>query len=271
VEKSEMSNSIALELRDVIVRRGVANILGPISWQASADQRWVILGPNGAGKTTLLSLLSTRSHPTAGSVNILGETLGKVDVFELRPRIGLLSPALGLENANELWEEKVSDVVLTASYGILGRWREEYEIWDESRAQALLTILGIPELKDRHFFTLSDGEKKRTLLARALMSNPEILLLDEPAAGLDLRGREELLTRMETLFADPMAPLPIFVTHHLEEIPRGITHALLLAKGKIVAAGEIDQVITSEYLSESYGYQLQVRKEDGRFWARGAN
>jgi iron complex transport system ATP-binding protein len=256
-----------LKVTDVTVRRGGKNILGPISWVANPEERWVILGANGAGKTTLLSLLSANSHPTTGTVEILGNQLGKVDVFELRPRIGVLSPNLAMEYFST---EKVIDIVLTASYGALGRWQEEYEIWDESRAQALLTILGVRDLMDREYFTLSDGEKKRVLIARSLMADPEVLLLDEPAAGLDLRGREELLQRLDQLFADPISPLPIIVTHHVEEIPIGTTHALLLKEGLIVASGKIDEVLTNENLSHAYQYPLLISKDNGRYFARGS-
>ncbi len=259
----------AIELSEVVVRRGMKNILGPISWSAKSDERWVILGPNGAGKTTLLSLLATLNHPTSGTVKILDEQLGKINVFDLRPRIGLLSPALGADLAYAQNEEKVIDVIITASYGILGRWQEEYEIWDESRATALLTILGIPQLANRYFYTLSDGEKKRVLIARALMTDPEILLLDEPAAGLDLKGREELIGRLDQLFSDINSPLPILVTHHIEEIPTGTTHALLLANGLIVAQGEISAVITDENLSNAYQYPLSITQDRGRYYARG--
>ena len=254
-----------LYLRDVTVSRDGKVILGPMSWSVSDGERWVILGPNGAGKSTLLMLCSSKIHPTSGQVQILGEQLGKVDVFELRTRLGLTTPNLVLDIP---YEERVMDVVLTAAYAITGRWQEDYDLWDESRALALLTTLGVRELGERLFGSLSEGEKKRVLIARSLMADPELLLLDEPAAGLDLGGREDLLRRLENLALDPQSPATIIVTHHIEEIPVGTTHALLLAKAQVVAAGPISTVVTSENLSAAYGLQIAVSQEAGRFFAR---
>jgi iron complex transport system ATP-binding protein len=228
-------------------------------------ERWVILGPNGAGKTTLLQICSSLIHPTTGEINILGEKLGKVDVFELRTRIGLTSSAL-VEQLPP--EELVMDVVLTAAYAMLGRWQEKYDLWDESRAMALLTALGVRELGERLFGSLSEGEKKRVQIARALMADPELLLLDEPASSLDLGGREDLLRRIESLSKDPLAPATVIVTHHIEEIPVGTTHALLLREGAVVAQGEVASVITDQNLTQAYGLAITVQTEGGRFFAR---
>jgi iron complex transport system ATP-binding protein len=228
-------------------------------------QRWVVLGPNGAGKTTLLQVCSSLIHPTIGNIRILGEQLGKVDVFELRTRIGLTSSVLVEQLPSD---EMVIDVVLTAAYAMLGRWQEKYDLWDESRAMALLTALGVRELGERHFGSLSDGEKKRVQIARALMADPELLLLDEPASSLDLGGREDLLKRIEIFAKDPLAPATVIVTHHIEEIPSGTTHALLLKDGTVVAQGVIDTVITDENLSHAYGLPISVQSEGGRFFAR---
>jgi iron complex transport system ATP-binding protein len=178
-----------------------------------------------------------------------------------------MSPSVGV---NLPFDEKVMDVVLTASYGIVGRWRESYELWDESRAQALLTILGVRDMADRLVGTLSEGERKRVLIARAMMSDPELLLLDEPASGLDLGGREDLLQRLENLSRDPQAPMTIIVTHHIEEIPVGTTHALLLKNGKALAVGAISEVVTSQNLSEAYNLPIVVTSEAGRFFARAS-
>jgi len=257
--------SAILELSDISVRRGDRIILGPINWQVLEGERWVVLGPNGAGKTTLLQICSSLIHPTAGEINILGEKLGKVDVFELRTRIGLTSSAL-VEQLPP--EELVMDVVLTAAYAMLGRWQEKYDLWDESRAMALLTALGVRELGERLFGSLSEGEKKRVQIARALMADPELLLLDEPASSLDLGGREDLLRRIESLSKDPLAPATVIVTHHIEEIPVGTTHALLLRDGVAVAQGEVASVITDQNLTQAYGLAINVQTEGGRFFAR---
>ena len=254
-----------LQLSDISVRRGDRIILGPLNWQVLEGQRWVILGPNGAGKTTLLQICSSLIHPTTGEINILGEKLGKVDVFELRTRIGLTSLALVEQFPPD---ELVMDVVLTAAYAMLGRWQEKYDLWDESRAMALLTALGVRELGERLFGSLSEGEKKRVQIARALMADPELLLLDEPASSLDLGGREDLLRRIESLSKDPLAPATVIVTHHIEEIPVGTTHALLLREGAVVAQGEVASVITDQNLTQAYGLAITVQTEGGRFFAR---
>jgi len=257
--------SAILELSNISVRRGERIILGPVDWQVLDGQRWVILGPNGAGKTTLLQICSSLIHPTTGTIKILGEQLGKVDVFELRTRIGLSSSALVEQMPPD---ELVMDVVLTAAYATLGRWQERYDLWDESRAMALLTALGVRELGDRLFGSLSEGEKKRVQIARSLMADPELLLLDEPASSLDLGGREDLLKRIETFAKDPLAPATVIVTHHIEEIPAGTTHALLLRNGSVLAKGEVNSVITDQNLSEAYGLAISVQSENGRFFAR---
>ena len=191
--------------------------------------------------------------------------MGKVDVFELRTRIGLTSSALVDQLPSD---EIVMDVVLTAAYAMFGRWQEKYDLWDESRAMALLTALGVRELGNRNYGTLSDGEKKRVQIARALMTDPELLLLDEPASALDLGGREDLLKRIETFSNDPLAPATVIVTHHIEEIPSGTTHALLLRDGKTVAQGQIQSVINDENLSIAYGLPISVQSEHGRYFAR---
>lgn len=254
-----------LELSNISVQRGDRTILGPLDWQILEGQRWVILGPNGAGKTTMLQVCSSLIHPTSGHVQILGETLGRVDVFELRTRIGLTSSKL-VEQLPA--DELVIDVVLTAAYAMYGRWQEKYDLWDESRAMALLTALGVRELGNREFGSLSDGEKKRVQIARSLMADPELLLLDEPASSLDLGGREDLLKRIEAFASDPLAPATVIVTHHIEEIPAGTTHALLLKEGKVIAQGVIESVITDANLSVAYGLPISVQSQNGRFFAR---
>ncbi|WP_336857391.1 ABC transporter ATP-binding protein [Sinomonas albida] len=253
-----------LQLSGVSVVRGTKTLLDGVDWQVREGERWVVLGPNGAGKTTLLQLAAARMHPTKGTVGVLDETLGKVDVFELRPRIGLASAAL----ANQIPEhEKVLNVVVTAAYGVTGRWREMYERDDERRAFRLLNEWGMGPLLGRVFSTLSEGERKRVQIARALMTDPELLLLDEPGAGLDLGGREELVYKLSELAQDDVAPALVLVTHHLEEVPPGFTHALLLRDGKVMAQGEITSVLTEEHLSETFGLPLDVTANGGRYTA----
>ncbi|MDN4645876.1 ABC transporter ATP-binding protein [Arthrobacter sp. PsM3] len=256
--------SDVLELAAVSVVRGAKTLLNKVDWQVREGERWVILGPNGAGKTTLLQVAAARIHPTSGMAGILEEILGAVDVFELRPRIGLSSAAL----ANQIPEhEKVLNVVVTAAYGVTGRWREGYEKDDERRAFALLNEWGMGPLLNRPFASLSEGERKRVQIARALMTDPELLLLDEPAAGLDLGGREDLVHRLSELARDEAAPAIVLVTHHLEEVPPGFTHAMLLRDGGVVAQGPIENVLTAGNLSETFGLPLDVSVSAGRYTA----
>jgi iron complex transport system ATP-binding protein len=254
-----------LEFADVTVRRGEATLLDRVSWTVEEDERWVVLGPNGAGKTTLLQVASAQIHPTAGVAGVLDEVLGTVDVFELRPRIGITSAALTDRIPRA---ERVHDVVVSASYGVVGRWREAYDDLDHGRASDLLLEVGAQHLADRTFGTLSEGERKRVQIARALMTDPELLLLDEPAAGLDLGGREDLVSTMSVLANDPGSPATVLVSHHVEEIPPGFTHALLLRHGRVVASGPMAEVVTEDHLSATFGMPLVVSRSDGRYAAR---
>jgi iron complex transport system ATP-binding protein len=259
--------SDVLELAGVSVVRGGNSLLHDIDWEVEEGERWVVLGPNGAGKTTLLQLAAGRIHPTTGVAGVLGEVLGAVDVFELRPRIGLASAAIAERIPGD---ERVHDVVVTASYGIVGRWRETYDSLDHARAQELLKALGADHLADRLYGTLSEGERKRVQIARALMTDPELMLLDEPAAGLDLGGREDLVARLATLAADLEAPALVLVTHHVEEIPPAFTDVLLLREGRVVAAGPLETTLTPENLSETFGLPLTLERHGGRWAARAA-
>ena len=254
-----------LELAGVTVRRGQATLLEDVDWTVEEDERWVVLGPNGAGKTTLLQVASAQIHPTEGVAGILGEVLGAVDVFDLRPRIGLTSAALAERIPRD---ERVHDVVVSASYAVIGRWREHYDELDHHRADELLTELGAGHLRDRTFGTLSEGERKRVQIARSLMTDPELLLLDEPAAGLDLGGREDLVSTLSVLAMDEASPATVLVSHHVEEIPPGFTHAMLLRAGRVVAAGPLEHVMTEEIVSATFGMPLQLTHEDDRWAAR---
>jgi iron complex transport system ATP-binding protein len=261
----DAGGDVVLRMDRVGVRRGKAHLLRAVDWTVELDERWVVLGPNGAGKTTLLQLAAAQLHPTSGRVEVLGERLGGVDVFELRPRIGLTSAALALRMPAE---ETVLDLVVSAGYAVVGRWREDYDLLDTGRARHLLYQLGVHQLADRRFGTLSEGERKRVQIARALMTDPELLLLDEPAAGLDLAGREQLVARLATLAADPDAPTMVLVTHHVEEIPPGVTHGLLLRDGRVVAAGLLPDVLTPDLLSVTFGMPLALDRHAGRYSAR---
>lgn len=264
---AEIDPDLLLDFRDVLLRRNRKVLVGPVTWSIELDERWVVLGPNGAGKTSLLRIAAAMEHPTSGYAAILGERLGRVDVAELKARIGLSSAALAQRIPDN---EVVRDLVVSAGYAVLGRWREEYEEIDTARAVDMLETLGAEHLSDRTYGTLSEGERKRVLIARALMTDPELLLLDEPAAGLDLGGREELVARLGELAADPDAPAMVLVTHHVEEIPPGFSHALLLSEGGIVAQGLLADVMTSENLSRAFGQSIVVEMIDGRYFARRA-
>ena len=259
-----MSDEV-VRLRGVGLRRGGSMLLRDVDWTVHDNERWVVIGPNGAGKTTLLQVAATQLFPSEGSAEILGERLGATDVFELRPRIGLASAALADKVPPG---EKVIDLVLTASYAIVGRWREDYESADVTRAVELLDALGCAHLIRRRFSTLSEGERKRVQIARSLMPDPELLLLDEPAAGLDLGGREDLLRRIAMLARDLKAPTMVMVTHHVEEVPDGITHAMLLRRGSVLAAGPLPEVFTEQNLSRCFGVPLIVESNQARWTAR---
>jgi iron complex transport system ATP-binding protein len=258
---------LVVAVEGVTLTRNRNHLLRDITWRVELDERWVVLGPNGAGKTTLLNLAAARLYPSRGTVDVLGERLGRVDVTELRTRIGLSTAALADRIPPD---ERVRDVVLTASWSVLGRFRERYDAVDEARAAALLDQMGVAALADRPYGTLSEGERKRVQIARALMTDPELLLLDEPAAGLDLGGREDLIRRLADLAMDPDAPALVLVTHHVEEIPPGFSHALLLREGTVVAQGLLADTVTGENLSKTFGVPLQVSYGDGRFTARAA-
>jgi len=258
---------VVAQLRDVSVRRGETEILRTIDWTLRAGERWVVIGANGAGKTTLRQVLSGALRPTTGEVTLLGERLDEADLDELLPRIGWASAAL----ADLLPPtERVIDVVLTACLGSLRRGQERYDAADVMRGRDLLGQMGCRLLLDRPFGSLSEGERKRVQLARAIMTDPEVLLLDEPAAGLDLGGREALLKMLSRLAADPDSPTQVLVSHHVEEIPAGFTHALLIREGQVVEAGPIDATLRSSVLSTTFGLPLRVLSHRGRWTARGA-
>jgi iron complex transport system ATP-binding protein len=259
---------IVLDFNNVTVLRDAKPILNNVDWQVSSNQRWVIVGPNGAGKTTLLRVAASQIHPSTGTAKLLGSTLGEVNVFELRTRIGFASNAMSVHIPNS---ETVLDAVMTASYGITGRWNEKYDDVDERRARRVLAEWQLDEMADRPFGTLSDGERKRTQIARAVMPDPEILLLDEPVASLDMAAREHTISVLGNYASAPTAPAIVMVTHHIEEIPKGFTHALILSKGQVYAAGEIGSTLTTEKISGAFGFGLEVSKDGDRFKVRAKN
>jgi len=254
-----------LEMNDVVVRRGARNIVDNISWTVNDDERWVVLGPNGAGKTTLLQIADTMMFPTTGTVDVLGERLGKTDVFQIRPLIGFASTALARRIPAH---ETVLNVVLTAAYSVMGRWNEQYEGIDERRAMRVLAEWKLDDLADRVFGTLSDGERKRVQVARAVMTDPELLLLDEPTASLDLGAREELLQLLSGYAQSPSTPAMVMVTHHVEEIPVGFTHVMLVRDGRAVAQGPLEETLTRENLAATFGFPIAVVQHRGRWVAR---
>jgi iron complex transport system ATP-binding protein len=242
-------------------------LLGGISWEVGAGERWALLGPNGSGKTTLLRVVGSALWPTRGVVEILGERLGRVDMRVLRQRIALVSAAVSRSLRPG---QAALEVVLTGRYAALETWWHEYTEEDRAEAERLLREAGFggQAFDERPFGLLSEGERQQVLLARALMGRPELLLMDEPAAGLDLGARERLVDRLSRIAADPEVPPMILVTHHLEEIPPGITHAALLCDGAMVAAGPAESVLSSESVSAAFGMQVQVERSEGRWSAR---
>ena len=253
-------------MQAVSVRRGSTEILSRVTWKVSAGQRWIVMGSNGAGKTSLMQICSGFMHPTSGNAKILGYELGRTDVRELRTLVGISSAAVV---ALLPPEESVLDSILTSAYGISGRWRERYDQVDRDRAHALMADWGLTKFANRRIGNLSEGERKRVQIARALMCDPELLILDEPAAGLDVGGREDLISRLALLAGDENSPSLVLVTHHVEEIPPNFTHALLLKSGQVCAAGELSDVISSERMSEAFDIALDVEFGDQRWHAQG--
>ncbi|MEH3143182.1 MAG: ABC transporter ATP-binding protein [Mycobacterium kyogaense] len=264
-EEPAADQDLLIDFTKVTLRRNGRVLVGPVTWSVELDERWVIVGPNGAGKTSLLRIAAAMEHPSSGTAHILGERLGRVDMSELRARIGLSSASLAQRVPDD---EVVRDLVVSAGYAVLGRWREKYDDVDYAQALDMLESVGGEHLADRTYGTLSEGERKRVLIARALMTDPELLLLDEPAAGLDLGGREELVARLSDLALDPDAPAMVLVTHHVEEIPPGFSHCLILSEGEVVDAGLLTDVLTADNLSAAFGQSIALDLIDGRYFAR---
>lgn len=260
--------SAVLTLTDVTFVRDGRTILSPLTWQVDTDERWLILGANGSGKTTLLRIAAMYEHPSTGTVDLLGERLGRTDVRQLRRRVGYLSASLAAQLRPEL---RCLDVVMTAKFAALEPWWHRYTTDDEARAADCLDRMGVGWTAQRSLGTISSGEQQRVLLARTLMNEPGILLLDEPSARLDLGGREHLVQALSELTLDSAAPPLLLVTHHLDEVPPGMTHVLMLRDGHAIATGPLDEELTSASLSACFGLPLQLeRRADGRFSAWNA-
>jgi iron complex transport system ATP-binding protein len=254
-----------IALSGVTVRREGVPVLTGVDWLVAAGDRWVILGPNGSGKTTLLQVAAARLWPTAGAVEILGARLGRVDVRSLRPRVALVSGAV----TRQLRADATArDVVASGRYGALETWWNRYTTEDWEKADRLLARGGVADIAGRPFGVISEGERQQVLLARALMSDPELLMLDEPFAGLDLGARERLLMQLAALASDAESPPIVLVTHHCEEIPPGFTHGGLVSGGALIEAGHLHDVVTSARVSACFGLQVTVGCTDGRWWSR---
>lgn len=262
-----LAEDLMIDMQDVSVVRDGRAILAPMSWQVELDERWIIIGPNGAGKTTLMRLAAAQMFPSTGTVTLVGEQMGRVDLREIRTSIGMSSSAMAQRIPGD---EKVSDIVISAGYDVMGRWREEYDAMDYERAIEILEQVGAIHLADQLWGTLSEGERKRTLIARALMTDPELLLLDEPGAGLDLGGREDLIELLSSLAEDPDSPAIVMITHHVEEIPPGFTHGMLLDEGEVVAQGVLEDVMTSENLTKTFHQPIGITQHEDRWFARRA-
>ena len=255
---------VVLELAGVDLVRDDRTILGGIDWRVRRGERWAVLGPNGSGKTSLCRIASLYVHPSRGIVEVLGERLGRTDVRELRRRVQLTSAALADMLQPKL---RVEDVVVTGRYAALAPWWHRYTAADRRKARTLLRRFGCETLAAATFGTLSSGERQRVLLARTLMSDPALWLLDEPTAGLDLGGREQLVALLGAVAGSGGPPSIVMVTHHVEEIPPAFTHALLLAGGRVQAAGPIGDVLTADRLSRCFGVPLTLERRDNRWLA----
>lgn len=253
-----------LSLNDVSYVRNGRAILDHLDWSVEDSERWVVLGPNGAGKTTLMKLATGNDYPSSGTVDVLGARLGRIDIFELRSRIGLVSSATSRRIPAT---ERVLDLVLTAAHSVEGRWNEQYDEYDIRQANRILGEWGLTDLAERRFGTLSDGERKRALIARAVMTDPEMLLLDEPSASLDLGARERLLQMLSGFAQSPYSPAMIMVTHHVEEIPPGFTHVLMVRDGRVQAAGPIPTTLTASNLEATFGLPFELSESNGRYAA----
>lgn len=256
-----------IDLVDVSRRIDGSTVLRNLDWTVRSGEHWVVLGPNGSGKTTAARLASLRLHPTSGVVRVLGVELGRADIRPLLGRVGYAAASLADQLRPSL---SAMDVVMTAKHGALEPWWHDYDDADRENARERLRRIGIESLAEQSFGTCSSGEKQRILIARALMTEPDLLILDEPTAALDLAGREQFVATLDRLASTPDAAPMVLITHHVDEIPSSFTHCLLMADGTSLHAGPIDEVMTSVNLSETFGLVLDLDRRDGRWvaWAR---
>jgi iron complex transport system ATP-binding protein len=258
-----------VRLIDVGVVHDERWILRHLGFELQPGQHWVVLGPNGSGKTTFVQVIGLYRHPSCGTVDVSGQRLGRgMDVRAVRTRIALSSAALAAQIRDGV---TARDVVMTARHGALEAWWHSYSHDDRARAEVLLDRFGCGGFGDRAWGTLSSGERQRVLLARLAEADPLLMIFDEPTAGLDLRGREEFMANLSALAGDQFAPPTVMVTHHVEEIHAGATHALLLRDGAMGAMGPIAQVLTGDALSEAMGLEVTLEVRDGRYSARARN
>lgn len=265
--RHDAASASVVRLHDVSLMRRGTTVLDQVSLTIRGGERWIVLGPNGSGKTTVCQIATTYETPTRGEVHVLGERIGAVDVRDLRPRIGYASAPL-----ERLQSQRMTalQTVATGQHAVLRSWREPYQAADWERADALLHQMGAASLRDRMLQTLSEGERRRVQIARSLMATPELMVLDEPTAGLDLAGREQLLDRLSGLAAAPDGPRAIlFVTHHVEEIPPAFTHIAFMKGGRLSASGRLQTMLTAGALSETFAHPLRLEQRDGRYFAWG--
>jgi iron complex transport system ATP-binding protein len=274
----------AVALHDVEFRRRGRVILSDVNLEILPGERWVIFGPNGIGKSTMISMMSSRLFPSAGKVDILGHRMGTIDVFSLRPQIGLASRELAKMFPAE---EDPLDAVVTAATGVTGRWRDEYTAQQTTKARGLLERFGVGYLEGKHMWRLSEGEVSRVLIARALMNDPKLLILDEPTTGLDLGAREQVISTLNEIGTEDSERAVVLVTHRLEEIPKGFDHLALIGRmsdrpnpnpnptdpqpGTVLFKGAIDQGLTDAWLTRLFDLPLSVRQEQGRWIAFSKN
>ncbi len=263
---SGQSPAPLLELESVSRRYDGVDVLTDATWSVAAGEHWVVLGPNGSGKTTMARIASLRLHPTTGRVRVLGTELGRADIRPMLGRVGYAAAALADQLRPSL---AAADVVMTAKHGALETWWHDYEETDRDRARARLAEVGVEALADHAFGTLSSGERQRVLIARALYTDPALVILDEPTAGLDLGGREDLVATLDTLAQRPDAAPMVLITHHVDEIPTAFTHAMLIRGGSIIHKGAIDDVLTAANLSQAFSMPLELERRRGRWsaWA----